>query len=318
MYEEKIKSFISKINILNEFEDLHELIKSTFLHLFSINEEYANSTLDALLLIADNSKFNIEYSEGSHFTTNGDEKYILIEISKEDNKYALIHELEHIIHYYGARQYDPVFLQELLCKINSDKFIENVKTIIENTIRPIIDKCTRLTTLNKKSKEKNILLNTDENNIKKYMLENEYDNEIIEFVLKSKISLDEYIQLSDEEEENQYAYIYMERLYPTYFNFYGLIGNIMRGRGRVIELVPGIPFTYGHPKEYFEQHDNSMWFSELIATYEEIRANKDVEVINQLLRELLGEELYSKLIGYSKYYRELTINNFSKEEKVVK
>ena len=312
MYEEKIKLFISKIKISNESDDLYKLIEKTFLYLFRVNEEHANSTLDALLLIADNSEFNIKYSEKSQFVINFDERRIIIRLLKDEiNEFGLIHELEHVIHYYGARIYDPIFLEKLLNNISTGEFIKKMESIINRILLPIIDKCTRLTTLNKNNK----LLNIDDNDIKKYMIENEYDNEMIEFVLKSRISFEEYVQLSQEEEEKQYAYKTMERLYPAYFSFYGLIDNMVRGR--VNEFLPDVPFTYGHPKEYFEKNDNVMWFSEIIATYEEIRVSKDAEVINQLLLELLGEELYSKLIMYSKYYRELTKDNFKKEERML-
>ena len=183
MYEAKIKSFISKVNISNESHDLCKLIESTFLHLFSVNEEYANSTLDALLLIADNSEFNIKYGEKSQFIINFDEKCVSIKLLKDDiNEIGLIHELEHIIHYYGARRYDPVFLEKILHNINSGELIKKVKSIINSILLPIINSCTRLTDLNKKNKENKMLLNIDDIDIRKYMLENGYDNEMVEFI----------------------------------------------------------------------------------------------------------------------------------------
>ncbi len=317
MFEAKVKSFISKINYLNDENNiLSKLTENTFLHLFNMNEAYANSTLDALLAIVDNSDFSIECSEKTQFMINFGERRILISILKDDNEFVLIHEFEHIIHYYGARQYDPLFIKKLLNDINTDGFIKKVKSIINSNLLPIIDKCIKLDSLSENKYESDILLSVDDSNIEKHMIEEGYDSEMIEFVLNSKVSFEEYIRLLYEEDAKQNAYKIMERLYPSYFYFYGLINNIMRGR--IADILPNDTFTYGHPSQYFEQNDDIMWFSEIIATYEEIRATNDVETINQLLNEVLGEELYYRLIAYSKHHRELTIKNFNKEKRNVK
>lgn len=280
-YEEKVSYFISLIHVEDDstLYYISRLIQKTFNTMKKIDELHANKYLDSLISIGENSTLRFDVGNHSNCTISHTNKTCLTIV----DAYAanrLIHEFAHIIHIFGAHLHDVYFCNRLTELINRDDFIEIVQKIVDNEVNylkkqfDIIDSRCKKLFKDDSYKDKNI----DE------MLEG-LPEEFIRYMKTKTYPVDDLKVIWKDISSHLINYVY-----PEHFVLLSFLDSLTKGRVK--------DNCYGHGKEYFETHDDYIWTSEIIATYEELRFLDNFDHHNGIAVLLLGKELYDRLVFF--------------------
>lgn len=242
---------------------------------------------------------------------------------------AIIHETGHALHYYNVHNYFPLSILIKMNNASSDsKTIDNtlkflkqfdiikVKSKESDKIEEYYNK--HLSFLLTKD-EYNDLLNTIRNIDFSQKIKVDISSMLKKIIKSEEFTYDDYLYLFKDNFNKSFAFEYIQTYYPGYHAICDILDAIFKGkiadgnfkdlRGNKLNKYPG------HGKEYYSYIFNR--FSEVIANFSVIINSPNNEEMCNLLKEIIGEDLYLEIYNfYIKNIVKLNKNSENKRRKI--
>ena len=295
--------------LLNELKELFyndgksdkEIIDTLIIsygYLLTSNKDFAEEEIKQLISIKKNNyeKFvYIKNKDKSFFSlTDGSVNIDKLNIS------TINHETSHALHFYLGNNYTPNNYFEIIERIRNNP--ETIKKVGEHTkkykeIKDNLDKTIPEDKIkeyyNSKYKDESILelamFLSDSKEKQKEAFKDKYHEQVLDTILASTYSVDEYILQRIEIEKKEYIDSILRNNYSAIIAISDIIDAIYLGKYRNGVLMDNngeyIDRTYGHGISYYSISTHG--FDEMIADYGEILKSKDSDNMIEYLQQNL-------------------------------